>query len=84
MLECFVGNRFVNRIAHKAVFASAMCLCMLWSALATLGPVTASGARAVFCEWHGASTGKTCASAKRIVDAEGSGRQAAGAHRAPG
>ncbi|MEJ8812138.1 hypothetical protein WKW77_13735 [Variovorax ureilyticus] len=51
ILERWFGNRFVNRIAHKAVFASAMLVCMLWSATSALQDDAPSAATASFQEW---------------------------------
>ncbi|GAA4343026.1 hypothetical protein GCM10023165_25110 [Variovorax defluvii] len=48
--RCF-GNRFLNRIAHKAVFALVMALCLLWSAAVALRPAPAPAPVAAFQEW---------------------------------
>jgi hypothetical protein len=48
--RCF-GNRFLNRIAHKAAFALAMVLCLLWSAAHALRPAAAPATVASFQEW---------------------------------
>ncbi|VTU13310.1 hypothetical protein [Variovorax sp. RA8] len=48
--RCF-GNRFLNRIAHKAAFALAMALCLLWSAASALRPPPAPPPVASFHEW---------------------------------
>jgi hypothetical protein len=50
-LDLWFGNRFVNRIAHKAIFALVMLLCLLWSAAAALVPRDAPAAVAAFHEW---------------------------------
>lgn len=50
--RCF-ANRFVNRIAHKAVFALVMGLCLLWSAAFALRPQATPAAVAAFHEWPG-------------------------------
>jgi hypothetical protein len=52
--ERFFGNRFVNRIAHKAAFALAMLLCIAWSAVHALrapAAAPADQARTFFQEW---------------------------------
>jgi hypothetical protein len=54
LVERWFANRFVNRIAHKAAFASVMALCMLWSAASVLpGGVEAPAATSLqsFQEW---------------------------------
>ena len=38
-LESLWVNSFVNRIGHKAAFALAMALCLVWSAAASIGSV---------------------------------------------
>ena len=50
-LERFFANRFVNRIAHKAVFACVMGLCLLWSAAFALRTPEAPATPASFHEW---------------------------------
>jgi hypothetical protein len=51
-LERFFANRFVNRIAHKAVFAFVAGLCLVWSAAFALRPQAAPAAtNARFHEW---------------------------------
>jgi hypothetical protein len=50
-LERFFANRFVNRIAHKAVFACVMGLCLLWSAAFALRAPAAPATTASFHEW---------------------------------
>ncbi len=50
-LERLFANRFVNRIAHKAVFACVMGLCLLWSAAFALRAPAAPAPTASFHEW---------------------------------
>jgi hypothetical protein len=49
--ERWFANHFINRIGHKTAFASAMLLCMLWSAAAALRAPAASPALAASHEW---------------------------------
>jgi len=51
LFERWFGNRFVNRIAHKAVFASAMLLCMLWSVASALQGDAQPSVAETFQEW---------------------------------
>jgi len=48
--RCF-ANRFVNRIAHKAVFAFVMGLCLVWSVAFALRPQAVPAIAASFHEW---------------------------------
>ena len=48
--RCF-GNRFLNRIAHKAGFALVITLCLLWSAASALRPSPPPAPVASFHEW---------------------------------
>jgi hypothetical protein len=48
--RCF-GNRFLNRIAHKAGFALVIALCLLWSAASALRPSPPPALIASFHEW---------------------------------
>ncbi|MEJ7688500.1 MAG: hypothetical protein WKG52_16810 [Variovorax sp.] len=57
LLERLFGNRFVNRIGHKAVFALAMLLCLAWSCASGLRPGAAPAPTADFHEWPSAWDG---------------------------
>ncbi|WP_431274633.1 hypothetical protein ACQ858_21960 [Variovorax ureilyticus] len=59
-LERWFANRFVNRIAHKAAFASAMLLCLLWSAASALQGGAEAPAPASFQEWPSEWDGAPC------------------------
>ena len=37
LLDRWLANRFVTRVAHKAVFGGVMLLCMFWSVWAAVG-----------------------------------------------
>ncbi|RZL89755.1 MAG: hypothetical protein EOP82_18515 [Variovorax sp.] len=50
-LEPWFANRFVNRIAHKAIFALVMAASLLWSAVFAVHQPRASAAAAAFHEW---------------------------------
>jgi len=56
--ENFFANHFINRIGHKAAFALAMLLCLLWSTAAALRappePVAAAATHEWPREWDGA------------------------------
>ena len=49
--ENFFTNRFINRIGHKAAFALAMLLCLLWSTAAALRTAPEPAAAAASHEW---------------------------------
>ncbi|WP_431126177.1 hypothetical protein [Variovorax paradoxus] len=49
--ENFFANHFINRIGHKAAFALAMLLCLLWSTAAALRALPESVAAAATHEW---------------------------------
>ena len=51
LFDRWLGNRFVNRIAHKSAFALVMLLCVLWSAASALHRPPAPAAAAVSEEW---------------------------------
>lgn len=51
LFERWFANRFVNRIAYKAVFASAMLLSMFWSAASALQGHAQPTVAATFQEW---------------------------------
>lgn len=51
LLDAFLANRFVGRIAHKAAFGFAMLLCLLWSAASALRPAATPTPVAAFREW---------------------------------
>lgn len=51
LVERWLANRFVNRIAHKAVFGIVMLLCVIWSAASAFHRPVAPAATAVFEEW---------------------------------
>jgi len=55
--EALFANHFINRIGHKAAFALAMLLCMLWSTAAALrappAPVTAAASHEWPSQWDG-------------------------------
>ncbi len=57
VLEWLFGNRFVNRIRHKALFALAMLLCLAWSGASALRPGAAPAPAADFHEWPSAWDG---------------------------
>ena len=48
--RCF-GNRFLNRIAHKAVFGALMASCLLWSAASALRTPAHLAQATAFHEW---------------------------------
>lgn len=51
LLDSWLANRFVQRIAHKAAFALAMLLCIAWSAASALRPPAPAAPIAAFHEW---------------------------------
>jgi len=51
LFERWFANRFVNRIANKATYASAMLLCMLWSLASALQTDVQLPVVAAFQEW---------------------------------
>lgn len=51
LIERWFANRFVNRIAHKTVFALVMLLCLLWSAASALHRPHARAGNIAFHEW---------------------------------
>lgn len=52
LLERFLfANHFMQRVAHKALFALAMLLCLLWASAQALRPAAAPPAPTAFHEW---------------------------------
>jgi hypothetical protein len=51
IVERWFANRFVHRVAHKAAFALAMSLCLLWTLAAALRAPEGGAAPAAFQEW---------------------------------
>jgi hypothetical protein len=73
--ESWFANSFMNRIGHKLLFATAMLLCLLWSAAsallapaaglhATPGAPLASASIEWPREWDGATAARAWCSAR--------------------
>jgi hypothetical protein len=58
LFERWFANRFVNRIAHKSVFALVMLLCVVWSAASALHTRPEPPISAAFQEWPADWDGK--------------------------